>query len=276
MNFVTSSIGNVKKYWDTSPCNIRHSNAPFGTKKYFDEVEKRKYFVEPHIPKFAQFKKWKGKRVLEIGCGIGTDTINFARSGATVTTIDLSKKSLEITRRRAKLFHVDKKISFYHGNAEKLSSIVPIKKYDLIYSFGVIHHTPHPERVIKELKKYATKETVVKIMVYYKYSWKVFWILVKYGKGVFWRLNQLIAQYSEAVIGSPVTYVYSQSDIRNSFLRDFRIIQMSPEHIFPYKIKPYRAYRYEKTWYFKYIPMFLFEMLEKHIGWHLCITARLK
>jgi len=53
------SIEDVKKYWNNRPCNIRHSDKKMGTKEYFDEVEQRKYFVEPHILKFAEFSKWK-------------------------------------------------------------------------------------------------------------------------------------------------------------------------------------------------------------------------
>ncbi|MCS6894612.1 MAG: class I SAM-dependent methyltransferase, partial [Bacteroidia bacterium] len=67
--FENVPIDNVQKYWDNRPCNIRHSPKPVGTREYFDEVEKRKYFVEPHIPRFAEFPRWKGKKVLEIGCG---------------------------------------------------------------------------------------------------------------------------------------------------------------------------------------------------------------
>ena len=54
----------VKEYWDNRPCNIRHSPASFGTRQYFDEVEQRKYFVEYHIPAFAEFEKWKDKSVV--------------------------------------------------------------------------------------------------------------------------------------------------------------------------------------------------------------------
>jgi 2-polyprenyl-3-methyl-5-hydroxy-6-metoxy-1,4-benzoquinol methylase len=90
MGFEEVAITRVKDYWDTRPCNIRHSPQPVGTKEYFDEVEARKYRVEPHIPAFAEFERWRGKRVLEIGCGIGTDTVNFARHGADVTSVDLS------------------------------------------------------------------------------------------------------------------------------------------------------------------------------------------
>src|SRR4051812_42278438 len=73
-------IGRVRDFWNARPCNIRHSPRPVGTREYFDDVERRKYFVEPHIPGFADFSAWKGRRVLEIGCGLGTDTVSFARA----------------------------------------------------------------------------------------------------------------------------------------------------------------------------------------------------
>ena len=92
---------------------------PVGTRDYFEEVEARKYFVESHIPAFADFERWRGKKVLEIGCGIGTDTINFARHGALVTAVDLTEKSLEVARQRAKVFGLEDRIRFYHANAEQ-------------------------------------------------------------------------------------------------------------------------------------------------------------
>ena len=96
-----------------------------GTRQYFDEVEQRKYRVEPHIPGFAEFEKWRGKKVLEIGCGIGTDTINFARAGAEVTAIDLSEKSLEMARRRAEVFGLKDRIRFIQADSEHLRIIFP-------------------------------------------------------------------------------------------------------------------------------------------------------
>ena len=147
MSFENTSIQKVSEYWDSRPCNIRHSPKPVGTKEYSDEVEARKYFVESHIPGFADFERWRGKKVLEIGCGIGTDTINFARHGARVTAVDLTEKSLAVARQRVKVSGFEDAVQFYQANAEQLSDYVPVEKYDLVYSFGVIHHTPHPERV---------------------------------------------------------------------------------------------------------------------------------
>src|SRR3989344_880065 len=125
MAFENVSIKKIRDFWDKRPCNIRHSPSKIGTKAYFDEVEKRRYFVESHIPRFAQFSRWKGKRVLEIGCGIGTDTVNFARAGALVTAVELSKKSLDLARKRAKVYKLEKRIKFYLADAEKLSKVIP-------------------------------------------------------------------------------------------------------------------------------------------------------
>ena len=171
MNFFTKNetkiqIEDVQKFWDRQPCNIKHSTFPVGTKEYFDGVEQRKYFVEPHIPNFCNFKKWKEKKVLEIGCGLGTDAINFARAGAILTVVELSKKSLDLAKKRFKLYNLSAK--FFLGNAEELSKFVPVESYDLIYSSGVIHHSPNPEKIVNEIEKYCDKNTEIRILLYNK------------------------------------------------------------------------------------------------------------
>lgn len=276
-SFEDTPLAKVREYWNARPCNIRHSPKPVGTREYFDEVEARKYFVEYHIPHFAAFERWNGKRVLEIGCGIGTDTINFARHGARVTAVDLTEKSLEVARQRARVFGLEDRITFLQANAEQLSDYVPAEPYDLIYSFGVIHHTPHPDRVLDQIRKYVTPDSTVKIMVYNRWSWKVLWILFVYGKGQFWKLNRLIADYSEAQTGCPVTYSYSRSAGRR-WLQEhgFQAVDARVEHIFPYSIPEYKEYRYRKMWYFRWMPQPMFHALERAFGWHLCLTAKPK
>lgn len=263
-------VQRVQRFWDQRPCNLRHSTKPVGSREYFDEVEARKYRVEPHIPRFAQFSSWKGKKVLEIGCGIGTDSINFARAGAEVTVVDLSSTSLDLCRRRFEVYGLNAR--FYTGNAEELSSFLPLEEYDLVYSFGVIHHTPHPERVFSELLQYCRPETEIRVMLYSKWSWKVLWIILKYGHGAFWRANELVRTYSEAQTGCPVTYYYSKSDIRRLLAR-YRVQSIRKDHIFPYKIEKYVKYEYEWVWYFRWLPRWMFRALERCFGWHTLVVA---
>lgn len=269
------SIADVRRYWDARPCNIRHSPKPVGSREYFDEVEARKYFVEPHIPGFAEFERWQGKRVLEVGCGIGTDSINFARAGAQLTAVDLSAESLRIAQQRADVMGVQDRIEFVQANAEELTSAVSGQQYDLIYSFGVIHHTPRPERALAEMRKLAAPGGTVKLMVYHRRSWKVLWILAAEGRGRFWNADELIAKYSEAQTGCPVTYSYSRRAGRELVERaGFRVEDVSVDHVFPYRVRDYVEYRYVKEPYFRWMPEPLFRAFERRFGWHLLITAQ--
>ncbi len=255
-------IKDVTEYWDRRPCNIKHSNLPIGSKEYFDAVEERKYRVEPHIPKFADFSRWKGKSVLEIGCGIGTDTINFARVGAKVTAIDISNESVKIASARAKVYELEDMIDFKVGNAENLSNIIANVKYDLIYSFGVLHHTPNPSKAISELKHFMHNDSELRIMLYAKNSWKNFMIEVN--------LDQ-----PEAQNDCPFAYTYTNEEV-TSLLEDFEITDISQDHIFPYKIERYVMYQYDLEPWFSVMPKKMFKSLEKKLGWHLLIKAKLK
>ena len=258
----TVSIETVKAYWDARPCNIRHSTLPVGTREYFDEVEARKYRVEPHIPGFAQFERWKGKRVLEVGCGIGTDTINFARAGAQVTAVDVSTESLSLAKKRAEVFGLSDRIRFSHADAERLGEAVPPEHYDLVYSFGVIHHTPHPARVMAEIRKFMTGTSELRLMVYAKNSWKR--IMIDAG------LDQ-----PEAQSGCPIAYTYSHDEIVE-LLAGFDVASVRQDHIFPFVIEKYIRHEYELQPWFAAMPRELFRALEANLGWHAMVVATLQ
>lgn len=273
-NFEAVPIDAVRDFWDRRPCNIRHSPKPVGTREYFDEVEERKYLVEPHIPAFADFPRWRGCRVLEIGCGIGTATISFLREGAQVTAVDLSSESLAIARQRAELYGFSGEVTFVEADAERLSNMVPPEPYDLIYSFGVLHHTPNPNRAIHQMRAFVRPGTTLKLMMYHSRSWKVFWAVLRYGGGRFWDWRRIIAKYSEAQTGCPVTYTYTKRELPSILeAHGFRVTEIFADHIFPYRISDYVEYRYRKVWYFRWMPRALFHWLERRFGWHLCVTA---
>ena len=257
---MTVTIEEVKKFWNDRPCNIKHSSKELGTMEYFDEVELKKFRAEPHILKFTEFPQWKNKKVLEVGCGLGTVGINFALNGSDYTGVELSKESLEIAKKRFEVYNQSGK--FYLGNAEELSSFVPIETYDLIYSFGVIHHSPHPEKIVSQIKKYMNENSVLKIMLYAKDSWKNY--MIDAG------LDQPEAQY-----GCPIANTYTKQDVVE-LLDGYEVLSIEQDHIFPYQIESYKRGEYIKQPWFDVMPTEMFETLEKNLGWHLLITAKLK
>jgi ubiquinone/menaquinone biosynthesis C-methylase UbiE len=256
----TASLENVRDYWNRRPCNLRHGTAEVGTREFFDQVEARKYMVEPHIPAFSEFGKWKGKKVLEIGCGLGTAAVSFARAGADYTAVELSDESLKLARQRFEVFGLQGR--FHSGNAEELSRFLPVEQYDLVYSFGVIHHAPHPEKIVAEVRKFMGPQSEFRLMLYAKNSWKN--ILIEAG-----------FDQPEAQSGCPIAFTYTHDEVR-ALLQDYEVTDIRQEHIFPYVVEKYVKYQYELQPWFKAMPGEMFRALEKALGWHTLITAKLK
>ena len=250
------TIDSVYKFWNDRPCNIKHSSKEIGTKEYFQDVTSRKYFVESHIIDFAEFKKYKDKHVLEIGCGIGTAAQSFIENGAIYTGIDLSDKSIDIAKKRLEVFGLSGNL--FQANIEELSN-VNHTKFDLIYSFGVLHHTPDIKKSISNIHRMLKPGGEFKMMLYAKNSWKYF------------EISEGLDQY-EAQSGVPIANVYTKEDVAG-LLADFSNITMRQAHIFPYKVEPYKNYIYEKKDYFATMSPELFDCLEKHLGWHMLISC---
>jgi len=260
----------VKKFWNDRPCNIRHGTAPLGSSEYFDQVEHRKYFVEPHIPGFVEFDKWSGKKVLEVGCGIGTDTMNFFRAGADLTSIDLSDESVALSKKRAEVFGFDpERISV--SNVEEYTSD---QKFDLIYSFGVIHHTPEPKRAIEQLSKLQETGQEMRLMLYSKISYKLFWAMHNYGPWDLSKMEDTIREFAEAQTGCPVAYTYTFDEVRDLLSPWYEVYDISKDHIFKWDVEKYIKHVYEVDKAFQGVSEENFRSLEKELGWHTLIKAK--
>src|SRR3954465_1473814 len=270
--FADVPIDRVREFWNARPCNLRHSPRPVGTREYFDEVERRKYFVESHIPGFAEFDRWKGRRVLEIGCGLGTDTVNFARAGAAVTAIELSDESASLARQRLDVYGLGDRVQIVLGNAEELPSLLPAQTFDLVYSFGVIHHSPHPRRIIEHLRRYMTASSELRLMVYARVSYKLFWIMREEGVWDMGKIDELIARNSEAQTGCPVTYTYTNDSIR-ALLAGFTVRDVRKAHIFTWDLDAYKRYEYRKAPEWAGVSDVDLAALEQELGWHLLVRA---
>ena len=252
------SIQQVKQYWDDRPCNIHHSNKPLATREYFDEVEAKKFRAEPHIPAFCEFERWRGLKVLEIGCGIGTMATNFARHGADYTGIELSANSLDLSRKRFEVYGLSGK--FLLGNAEDLTDILPKQKYDLVFSWGVIHHSPNPQAIVRNIDHYVDAGSTVKIMVYAEHSWKNYMI-------------QAGIDQPEAQAGCPIADTFTHQELTAILGSGYRVLDIHQDHIFSFQIESYRAGEFQQQPWFQAMPPEMFQTLERNLGWHLMLTA---
>jgi SAM-dependent methyltransferase len=246
----------VVEFWDRRPCNIRHSQKPVGTLDYFSEVTARRYKVEPHIPGFAQFARWKDKRVLEIGCGIGTDGAEFARAGAEYYGHDISQASLGIAKQR---FVAEELSGAFFG--PHLMGPVEEASFDLIYSFGVIHHAHNPRLLIAQARDLIKLDGEFRLMLYAANSWKA--AMIEAG------LDQ-----PEAQSGCPIARTYTYEQVEKLLAPHFRVESIEQAHIFPWKVEDYVEHRYVKQPWFEAMPVDVFEALERRMGWHLLIMAR--
>lgn len=242
------------KFWDDTPCNINHTNEKDINKKFFNDIMQKKYFVEKHIPSFSEFNKYKGKKVLEIGCGIGTAMQSFIEAGSLYTGIDFSPYSIKLSEKRSEIFDLNANLTCVDVLDYKTE-----EKFDLIYSFGVLHHIIEIEKVIEKIYDMLKIGGEFKLMLYATNSWKKF------------KINDDLDRY-ESVEHVPYVKTYSNEEILK-LLKKFKNINITQTHIFPYKIKEYKQNIFVKEEYFEKMDQKMFECLEKNLGWHLCITC---
>jgi SAM-dependent methyltransferase len=159
-----------RKFWTGYQPGYRASEAPVGSPEFFAQVEMQRYALEPDILELVQFERWAEKDVLEAGCGIATDAVQFVRAGARYTGIDFSPAALELARRRMRL---------EGGVAEIVrGSIVELPfadaSFDLVYSNGVIHHVPETQRAIDEFHRVLRPGGTAIVMVYHRASFNFY------------------------------------------------------------------------------------------------------
>lgn len=205
----------VRDWWQPRTCGTAEIDAEPFTQAYFDAIERRRYEVEPFIREFAGFDNVAGKRVLEIGVGACTDFINFARGGALLSGVDLTSSAIDHGRRRLELEDLDAQLQV--ASAEELP--FNDNSFDLVYSWGVLHHAAHPEQTFSEVRRVLTPGGEARIMLYGRHSWVAYkrWMLgvlvdIKRRerlKGI----NGAISRYME----SPGTRCYTRKEIVREF-----------------------------------------------------------
>ena len=157
----------VRQFWQEHPCGTKFADASPGSRRFYELVEEHRYTKEWHIPAAAGFASTKGLRVLEIGCGLGTDGAQFAQAGADYTGIDLTDAAIELAQKRFELFNLSG--TFQTDDAERLS--FPNDSFDLVYSHGVLHHTPDIDAAIREIHRVLRPGGRAEVMLYHRNSY---------------------------------------------------------------------------------------------------------
>ncbi len=160
--------GEVREFWDELSCDTQVASSPKFSREYFEEIEAFRYRDQPFIHAFAQFPRYRDKSVIEVGFGAGTDFIQWLRSGARASGIDLTNEALENLTRRIETYHLPAPERIMVGDAEQLP--FPSDNFDLGYSFGVLHHSPNTEKAIAELVRVVRPGGEIKIMLYNRHS----------------------------------------------------------------------------------------------------------
>lgn len=230
----------VQRQWNEDACGSHYvKDAAEGTLEWYLEAERYRYGIyAPWMPEVMEFARHRGDRVLEIGAGMGTDLAQFARNGAVCTDLDLSAGHLAHAQRNFALRGLQAR--FVHGDGEDLP--FDDGEFDVVYSNGVIHHTPNTVRAIQEIHRVLRPGGRIIIMVYAENSWN-YWRQIVYERGL--RQNEF-ADWSAGEIMSrsveinskgqrPLVKVYTAARLRQMFsaFRDIRICkrQLMPEEL---------------------------------------------
>lgn len=283
----------VRAFWQEHPCGTKFADAPEGSRRFFELVEQHRYQKEWHIPQAADFQSSSGARVLEIGCGLGTDGAQFAQAGADYTGIDLTDAAVELARKRFELFGLPGK--FRTADAEQLD--FPDESFDIVYSHGVLHHTPDIASAVREIHRVLRPGGKAKVMLYHRdsYNYRINISilrrsgvhLLKWNAGV--KLVHLMTKEPEESLhehakrlkldraylssreflsqntdgaGNPLARVYSRDEVRALF-KDFSRVEL-------------KTFFLNKRWLpvlGPILPRAIESLLASRWGWHLWVYA---
>ena len=202
----------VFAYWEAGSCGTVHASSGPGTRAYYDEIEAARYRLEPFIHGFADFERWQGRRVLEIGVGAATDFLNFARAGAVLTGVDLTPAAVEHARRRLALEGLSASVAVASGEALPFDD----GSFDLVYSWGVIHHAEHPHRIVREIRRLLAPGAQARVMLYGRHSWAAYKLWVRHALLV-GRPRRTLSSVIAAHLESPGTRAYTRREIELLF-----------------------------------------------------------
>lgn len=235
----------VCTYWNRASCGTDCTKKEKFSRDYFEDIESFRYAIEPEIFSFAQFTRFKGKKVLEVGVGAGTDFLQWVRAGTQAYGIDLTKEAIANTVRRLQLEDLSA-CDLCVADAQKLP--YQDDMFDLVYSWGVIHHAPDPLICLDEIVRVTKSNGTIKLMLYNRHSLFAFYRYLLCGvlKGRFFTRWSSVIFYHQESLG---TKAYTRKEMI-SILRRYPVVithlkaTVSSHDLLYYKSKVWRCLAY--------------------------------
>ena len=258
----------VRQYWNQASCGTEFIESPKFSQAYFEDIENFRYTTEPEIFAFAQFSRFHNKKVLEVGVGAGTDFMQWVRSGALAHGVDISEEAIENVKHRLAL-------SELHATEIKVADAesLPYKEnsFDLVYSWGVIHHSPDTIKCLQEIIRVCKPGGTIKIMIYNRSSLFAFYryLLAALLKGKpFRKIKSVLYHHQE----SPGTKAYTFKEVRKILASlPVKIVEhkatVTKHDLLYYKSKPLQFFAYAAACLFGWnrVGWFMTLELEKKI-----------
>jgi len=245
----------ICEYWNAHIHDLAVAEHPVGTKGFFDDLDEYRFDKLCYLPKVVDFNGYRGKKILEIGCGVGIDLIRFARGGARVTGVDLASQSIQFAKKNFELRGLEADLRVMNGEALEFAG----NSFDVVYAHGVLQYTADAAKMAKEMHRVLKPGGEAIAMVYNRISWLNALSL----------LMKVELEHEDA----PVLKKYSQGEFKK-MLSPFSSIRLVPER-FPVASRlqqGWKAAAFNRIFVpaFNLIPRFLVRPL----GWHLMAFCR--
>ena len=157
----------IRAYWNEHIHDLEIARHPVGSREFFDELEAYRFEKLDYLPRVVDFSAYRGRRLLEVGCGVGTDLVRFASGGAVVTGVDLAEVSIELARRNFALHGVAGDLRVMNGEALEFED----GSFDVVYAHGVLQYTHDPQRMLGEVHRVLRPGGEAILMGYNRRSW---------------------------------------------------------------------------------------------------------
>jgi SAM-dependent methyltransferase len=253
-------IETIREYWNTYVNDIEVCQNSPGTPEFFDELEAYRYDKIDYLHDYVRFDRYRSLRVLEVGCGPGVDLVQFARAGADAWAIDLTENAVRLSRQHlATRGYPRLAAQVQQASAEELP--FPDASFDVVYSHGVLHHTPDTEKAIGEVHRVLRPRGEAVIMLYNRHSW-------------FYALHRVSKTNVEHRDGDPpIIRCYTTAECRRLFERFSGPIEIHVDRL----PKVTRKFTGAAARLFNHLLVPMYRLIPRRVsrrfGWHIMIRA---